>query len=421
MKQRPWSDEGEKGVLGSCLLDVAIIGNLTVQPDDFYDKRNAILWKSLRDQYAEGKAMDAITIGNYLKESNQLDKIGGYDRLVELQDSALVAAHSQHYEKMVLEASQLRREIDVLENGLTYAYNGDSCSEDVISSLIKESETTTKDKDMDVMADEWIEQCASGNVGHFNWWCPEWTSHLGKMSSDLMILHAPRSTGKTALMLQWITEAHRNDQRTPMASIEMLKKELVPRFLANIGKVNTFTMRTRGFITDDERSRASNANKELKLLQLCIRDKGMTIEDIRAWAVSESRNGADAIFIDNLLSISDGGTKYDSKTIMYDDFIRKFRDLRDLLKIPIIILAHPNESGQVAWSRDVENFADIIMFMHNVPDEGLKIQGTTIKKDFDLNKHVVGVFQKNRQGISPIASLDFEGDYQSFNHVRWEN
>ena len=421
MKQRPWSDEGEKGVLGSCLLDVAIIGNLTVQPDDFYDKRNAILWKSLRDQYAEGKAMDAITIGNYLKESNQLDKIGGYDRLVELQDSALVAAHSQHYEKMVLEASQLRREIDVLENGLTYAYNGDSCSEDVISSLIKESETTTKDKDMDVMADEWIEQCASGNVGHFNWWCPEWTSHLGKMSSDLMILHAPRSTGKTALMLQWITEAHRNDQRTPMASIEMLKKELVPRFLANIGKVNTFTMRTRGFITDDERSRASNANKELKLLQLCIRDKGMTIEDIRAWAVSESRNGADAIFIDNLLSISDGGTKYDSKTIMYDDFIRKFRDLRDLLKIPIIILAHPNESGQVAWSRDVENFADIIMFMHNVPDEGLKIQGTTIKKDFDLNKHVVGVFQKNRQGISPIASLDFKGDYQSFNHVRWEN
>ena len=421
MKQRPWSDEGEKGVLGSCLLDVAIIGNLTVQPDDFYDRRNAILWKSLRDQYAEGKAMDAITIGNYLKESNQLDKIGGYDRLVELQDSTLVSAHSQHYEKMVLEASQLRREIDVLQNGLTYAYNGNSCSEDVISALIRESETTTKDKDMDVMADEWIEQCASGNVGHFNWWCPEWTSHLGKMSSDLMILHAPRSTGKTALMLQWITEAHRNDQRTPMASIEMLKKELVPRFLANIGKVNTFTMRTRGFITDDERSRASNANKELKLLQLCIRDKGMTIEDIRAWAVSESRNGADAIFIDNLLSISDGGTKYDSKTIMYDDFIRKFRDLRDLLKIPIIILAHPNESGQVAWSRDVENFADIIMFMHNVPDEGLKIQGTTIKKDYDLNKHVVGVFQKNRQGISPIASLNFQGDYQSFNHVRWEN
>jgi replicative DNA helicase len=421
MKQRPWSDEGEKGVLGSCLLDVAIIGNLTVQPDDFYDKRNAILWESLRNQYAEGKAMDAITIGNYLKESNKLDKVGGYDRLIELQDSALVAAHSKHYEKMVLETSQLRREIDVLENGLTYAYSGDSCSEDVISALIRESETTTKDKDMDVMADEWIEQCASGSVGHFNWWCPEWTSHLGKMSSDLMILHAPRSTGKTALMLQWITESHRNGQRTPMASIEMLKKELVPRFLANIGHVNTFTMRTRGFITDDERNRASNANKELKVLQLCIRDKGMTIEDIRAWAVSESRNGADAIFIDNLLSISDGGTKYDSKTIMYDDFIRKFRDLRDLLKIPIIILAHPNESGQVAWSRDVENFADIIMFMHNVPDEGLKIQGTTIKKDFSLNKHVVGVFQKNRQGISPIASLDFEGDYQAFTHVRWEN
>ena len=61
---------------GSCLLDVQTISKLTLQPQDFYDKRNAILWESLRNQYAEGKAMDAITIGNYLKESNELDKIG---------------------------------------------------------------------------------------------------------------------------------------------------------------------------------------------------------------------------------------------------------------------------------------------------------------------------------------------------------
>ena len=146
----------------------------------------------------------------------------------------------------------------------------------------------------------------------------------------------------------------------------------------------------------------------------------MTIDDIRLWATSEARNGIDAIFIDNLLSISDGGKNYQSKTIMYDDFIRKFRDLRDQLKIPIIILAHPNAEGQVAWSKDVENFADIILYMAEVPPTGADINGFKIEPIDGQGKHILAKFQKNRQGISPMASLRFHGGTQSFEHVRWE-
>jgi hypothetical protein len=106
---------------------------------------------------------------------------------------------------------------------------------------------------------------------------------------------------------------------------------------------------------------------------------------------------------------------------MYDDFIRKLRDLRDLLKIPIIILAHPNAEGQVAWSRDVENFADVILYMVEVPLTGIDIRNQHIEKNLDISgKHILAIFQKNRQGISPIASLEFKGDTQTFKHIRWE-
>ncbi len=421
MKDKPWSEEGERGVLGSVLLDTSLLGKLSIQPYHFFERRNQILWAALQEMYATGKVMDALMIGDTLKESNTLEAVGGYDRLVELQDYAVVPAHSEWYEQLVLNTARIRSEIDVIEAGLGVAYGGESCSDAVVSGLIGISDLSDEEKAMDKLAESFVDDCDRGQVGHFGWWCDDWTNYLGKMSSDLMIFHAPRSTGKTALMLQWIVNAHRAEKRTPLASIEMLKKELAPRFIAHIGQVTTFTMRIRGHITEDEKQKSSAAIKTIKALELCVRDKAMTIDDIRTWAVAEHRNGADAIFIDNLLSISNGNKDYQSKTIMYDEFIRKLRDLRDLLKIPIIILAHPNAEGQVAWSRDVENFADIILYMREVTDEGISIRNKQITKDYDMNgKHILAIFQKNRQGISPMASLQFNGDTQTFKHIRWE-
>ena len=413
----PHSPEDELGVLGSCLLDCSLIPKIDLQPKDFYDPRHEKLWNSLQQQYNEGKAMDAITIGAWLKSKDMLYQVGGYDHLVRLQSDVLVPAHSQHYAEGVRKASKLRQEISVLQDGLGVAYGGESVSERVISALNLSALGTNKDTPLDELGEQFIQDCIEGNVGHFNWWCDEWTQHLGKMASELMILHAPRSTGKTAIMLQWIVNAHRNEMRTPLASIEMLKPELMPRLIAHAGQVNTYTMRTRGYTTDSEIGRSRSANKEIKVLELCVRDKGMSIEDIRGWAIAEARNGADAIFIDNLLSINDGGKKFDSKTLMYDHFIRKLRDLRDELEVPIIILAHPNQNNEVAWSKDVENFADVILFLMNVPYEGMQVNGKNIQHEGD--GHVIARFQKNRQGISPTASLHFNKQYQTFEHKEW--
>lgn len=421
MKQVPTSEQGERGVLGSILMNPEKIGSIDLDQSDFYDRKHQLIWQTLSDMYTEGEPMDPASVEEYFNNKNVTDAIGGIGYLIDLQDETLIPAYSQHYSDMVKRASNLRCEIKTLEDGLGLAYAGESASEGVISSLIGQLSVTNKEVGMDELAESFIDNCDRGEVGHFGWWCDEWTNYLGKMSSDLMIFHAPRSTGKTAMMLQWIVNAHKSKQRTPLASIEMLKKELAPRFIAHMGQVSTYRMRTRGHITPDERDRSRGTLQEIKALELCIRDKAMTIDDIRAWAISEHRDGADAIFIDNLLSISDGGKQYQSKTIMYDDFIRKLRDLRDLLAIPIIILAHPNSEGQVAWSRDVENFADIILFMHNVPPEGIKENGVHVTKDLSVEgQHILAMFQKNRQGISPMASLDFNGDTQTFKHMRWE-
>ena len=78
MNVPPHSPEDELGVLGSCLLDCALIPKIDLQPKDFYDRRHVQLWDSLQQQYNEGKAMDALTIGAWLKDKNLLDQVGGY-------------------------------------------------------------------------------------------------------------------------------------------------------------------------------------------------------------------------------------------------------------------------------------------------------------------------------------------------------
>ena len=421
MKTLPVSDESEKGVLGSCLLDPSIIGKIDLHEEDFYDPRNQKLWVSLKEQYAQGKAMDAITIGAWLNEHNELEGVGGYDRLIDLQDVAVISAHSEHYTEGVLKASKLRQEIKALEDGLGVAYDGESASESVISALIRANVSVQKDLTIEEHGEKFIQDCIDAQCGHFGWWCSEWTEKLGKQKSELVLLHAPRSTGKTAMMLQWQIAAHMRGDRTPLASIEMLKGELLPRYLAHVGQMDTYRMKVRPVgATEDEADRARKALKTVASLDLCVRDKGMTIEDIRGWAVAEWRKGAQAIFIDNLLSISDGGKNYDSKTIMYDDFIRKFRDLRDDLQIPIIILAHPNANMQIAWSKDVENFADQIILLANVPSEGMDVNGETVYQLPLSGTHVIAKFQKNRQGLSPVASLEFDGVTQTFKHIQWE-
>ena len=424
LKIRPHSEEAERGVLGSALLKPDIMNTIELSPLDFYSVQNAVLWEKLVAITARG-SWDAITLGEFLATDGSLERVGGYDRLVELQDSTIVPAYSEHYAGIVRDKAELRRQLEIVEKASERLYKGEDVSDDVVSAFLEKVASADSEVPLDVLANQFIDDCKVGNVGHFKWWCDEWTYKLGKMSVELMIFHAPRSTGKTALMLQWMKEAHKAGQCTPLASIEMLRKALVPRLIANIGDVSTFAMKTRGNITFSEETIAAGAVQEMRTLDFRIRDKKMSVDDIRRFAIQEQRKKPiHAIFIDNLLSINDGGKNYQSKTLMYDDFFRKFRDLRDLLNVPIIVLAHPNAEGGVAWSKDAENFADVILYLQEVPQEGftLRESGRHIAQRVDVQgKHIMARFQKSRDGIQPIAHLDFIGATQRFVHLGWED
>jgi len=425
MNTPPNSARAEEAVISIALANPQVIPEVNLTHEEFFSRGNQLIWESIQALFNAGETVDHITVAQHLDNQGRLDCSGGVDKFLELNDIDHTPQNIEGYIDIIRDCDTRRTEISILSDGVSKAYGGEQVSSDIMGRLANLCITDGPVLSMEEHAENFLADCKAGKVGHFHWWCADWTAKLGRITSDLIILHAPRSTGKTALMLQWIADAHKLEQRTPLASIEMLRKELAPRLIAHVGSVSTYTMRTRGYVTPDEEGKTKEAIKEIRALELCVRDQAMTIDDITKWAIREhSRDGADAIFVDNLLSISDGGKQYQSKTIMYDDFIRKFRDLRDQLKIPIIILAHPNAEGGIAWSKDVENFADIILFLKEVPAEGLNMKSTgrvLMPLDNVQGKHILAIFQKNRNGIQPVANLDFIGSTQTFKHLSWED
>lgn len=421
----PHSLKAEAALIGSCILDPSITSGIQLKPHMFFAKVHELIWQEILYAESSGKPWDAVTLGNQIKDAGLLDATGGYSYLIEVQDIAAVPAHSQHYEKIIHEKYQLRKLIEITMSGAEAAMNEedvDEISSRVMSDLAAEIVPDEEDLEMHEYSERFLEDCENSVAGTVNWWCTEWDEYLGKLDEELVILHAPRSTGKTAMMLQWIIEGHRSGARLPLCSIEMLKKKIAVRFQQYMGQINPRLMKTRR-PTQDEKRRAKIATEEMKVLKFCVKDKEMTVDDIRAYAIKHSKKGIDAIFIDNLLCISEGNKNFASKTAMYDYFIKKLRDLRDTLKIPVILLAHPNSEGGIAWSKDVENIADIIVYLKTVPDGGLDLGGgIEIDKRSDVcGKHILAKFQKNRDGICPMAHLDFVGEFQTFRHLSWQD
>ena len=126
----PHSDEAEKGFLGSVLLNP---NTYQISSDCFYDRRHQILW----DKILSLGSWDLLILVERLKTDGQLESVGGYNYLLELQDYASVSGHEESYLDIIKEKKLLRDEIQIFSDGLISAYNGDSKSSEVISKLSK--------------------------------------------------------------------------------------------------------------------------------------------------------------------------------------------------------------------------------------------------------------------------------------------
>ena len=112
----PYSEEAERGVLGSVLLDSARVMDLAVEsqlaPESFYVPAHRTIFEAMLAMSRQALPIDVLTVSEQLKSAGTLDAVGGPIFMDRLIDSTPTAAHAEYYIDMVRQRHVLRRIIE---------------------------------------------------------------------------------------------------------------------------------------------------------------------------------------------------------------------------------------------------------------------------------------------------------------------
>lgn len=129
--------QAETAVLGSVLVNNEVIPSLTeiVRPADFYLEKHGFIFDAMCALHDQGKPVDAVTLPAFLSERNLLEKVGGTQYLVSLDDEIFTSAGSLHHARIVKEAADRRRLIVAFHDAAEKAGKPSEDLSEIVSGL----------------------------------------------------------------------------------------------------------------------------------------------------------------------------------------------------------------------------------------------------------------------------------------------
>ena len=312
MLEKPNSLEAEKGILSTILLDSekcekAIDYGLTT--DHFVKGSHKLLFTELMRMYSEQKAMDAITIYNSLNDNDNLESIGGADYLLELQADTLVPAHSEYYCQILCDKYKLRKEIDVLEESLRIAYEGESVADRVMGSLMSESPLEVKS--VDSILDEW-KKARQGIKNTIPTPYSDLDKRTGGIRKGMVTIFTGRSkSGKSMFLAHWYN--YLGHQNIPILAVPLEDRYdiTIKRMASNYGNYTTNILDAGGrYINvdgkptwteyhDKDYEQGKNALETVSKYPVYFYDKKITPQELKSIAMKYKRKyNIQAMFVD---------------------------------------------------------------------------------------------------------------------------
>ena len=245
LKQEPRSDEAERGLIGSILLEPSKLYNLQVKPEYFYTEKNKLLWKHMTLFIEKHNHLDPLLFYEYLKTEGVLDSCGGSDYLINCQDVTIVACHSEYYAKLVLEKYNLRNKIKWMRNCLEEAYNGNDTSEDLIARLM--GEPLEEKDDYKSIVEEWKTAQAGEMVT-----IPTPFVSIDRQSGGLRqgmvhILTGKSKSGKSMLLSHWYNFLGQQGISTLAVPLEDKYETTIKRMASNLSHIETGVLDRGGY------------------------------------------------------------------------------------------------------------------------------------------------------------------------------
>lgn len=441
-KSLPHSLEAEKRVLGAMIRDTEALykAHGILGETAFYQPAHQKIYETLVELASKGKAIDLMILSDALERRGELEQAGGAYYLMELANSVATSVNIEHHAAIVRDKALRRRLIRQCSEIAQDAYESGEEATEILSraesSIFNISQQRT-DRSFDAVGkylDAAIEkvQSAHANQGALTGLASGFHDFdqmtAGLQPSDLIILAARPSVGKTSLVLNIAENAALSGCPAGIFSLEMSSEQIAERILCSQARVNLKHLRS-GFFTKRDAAQLLQTASRIHNIPLFIDDTpNLTPTEVfsRARRLKSKQPNLGLLVIDYLQLMSGGG-RIESRQQEVSEISRSLKILARDLHIPIIACSqlsraiekrddHMPRLSDLRESGSIEQDADLVVFLHRETLKG-DFEGDG-EEDMEAGKQIHYAYKliigKHRNG--PVGELDiyFAREYTRF-------
>ncbi len=443
----PQDIETEKALLGAIMLRSSSMHDIqdTIFPESFYVEKHKLIYQTMMDLARKHDPIDLVSVSARLKEKGHLDEIGGRSYLTNLTEVVPSSANIKHYAEVVARKSVLRELITTADYVSEMGFKEGEELEDILDVVEKRifaitSNSSTAQKFQEITSilpatKETLARLHASNEemrGVSTGFKALDNLLAGLMPSDLFILAARPSMGKTSLALDIARKsALEHGTKVGVFSLEMSSQQLVDRMVAAEARVDSWKLRTGNALTDADMDAVASALERLENAPIYIDDQsGNTMLKMRSTARRlKSEHGLDLIIIDYLQLIHPS-KNYDSMVNQVTEISRSLKGMARELDVPVLALSQLSRAvesrggkprlSDLRDSGSIEQDADVVAFIHREDRMGNRSdEESTGIAEILIEKHRNGpvgrvelYFNDKKTSFEELAKEDFS-DYET--------
>lgn len=388
----PQSIEAEQSVLGGLMLDPGALDKVLhlLGEGDFYRRDHVMIYRAIKALADKGKPYDAVTVGEFFSAKGMSEMVEGGAYLTDLVRLTPSSANIRAYAEIVRDKAMLREMIDAGTSIVADGFQPDG--KDVTELLAKAEQSVmalargrhsndsmqagkrglrraVAEMERRILAGQSLLGISSSLDALDD-------MILGLQDSDLVILAARPSMGKTAFMLQMRRHAAKLGKRPLTISMEMTAEQVYMRDIAAVGSVNYKRVQNPILADEQDMQCIQRAFAEMEPWEWWLDDtSSMTVGQICSRIRRAKKDHDIGIAFIDYLQFIDLGEVRNGIPAALQNVTRMLKALAKELRIPIVLLSQLNRGlesrtnkrpmmSDLRESGAIEQDADVVLFLH---------------------------------------------------------
>ena len=428
----PHDNNAEKAVVGSMIMDKETVADLAdmLLPDDFYNAAYGVIFEAICELYSSKRMIDIVTLMDQLTKKNIPEEINNVSFIGDLVNSVPTTINAKGYGEIVRDKAVLRRLIKITDEIAKDCYAAQDTVDNILEraeqDVFKLSQSRNGYSDFAGMNDiilEVIESVdkASKNKGRINGLSTGFIDLDEKLTGlhggELILVAARPSMGKTAFVLN-IAHNVAVKQNIPVLffSLEMGKKELGDRVLAQDAFIDAQALKTGNLMDEDWNKMAESAGIVGDSPIFVDDNSSITIAEMRSKCRKFKQKNDIGLIIVDYLQLMSPSRAVESRQQFISEVSRSLKGLARELNVPVIALSQLNRAvdsrpdhkpvlADLRESGAIEQDADVVMFIYR--DE-------YYNKETEKPGIAEIIVAKQRNGSTGSIDLVWQGKYTRF-------